>query len=293
MPPLTSSMCGLPIIVLYHDRIAFGMDLFSIIVLGLVQGITEWIPISSKTQVTLVYLQFLGGSPSLVIPILLYSHLGTLFAASIYFRNEIRAIFDTILSNPFNYRTYTTGRNGFLITAILFTGLAGIPILYLEKTTLPNLNGASLFALMGIGLILTGLLLFSQKKQQFRRSENVDWKDGVFTGLLQGLSTLPGVSRAGTTSTALIWRSFDSESAFQLSFLLSIPSVVMAEILFNLFSQTGNLPVMDGISLTISSFIFGYLSLDIILSLVKRINIAYLAMLLGALIIIVAYFQYG
>jgi undecaprenyl pyrophosphate phosphatase UppP len=67
----------------------------------------------------------------------------------------------------------------------------------------------------------------------------------------------------------------------------------MAEILFNLFSQTGNLPVMDGISLTISSFIFGYLSLDIILSLVKRINIAYLAMLLGALIIIVAYFQYG
>jgi undecaprenyl-diphosphatase len=146
---------------------------------------------------------------------------------------------------------------------------------------------------MGIGLILTGLLLFSQKKLQFRRSENVDWKDGVFTGLLQGLSTLPGVSRAGTTSTALIWRSFDSESAFQLSFLLSIPSVVMAEILFNLFSQTGNLPVMDGISLTISSFIFGYLSLDIILSLVKRINIAYLAMLLGALIIIVAYFQYG
>jgi len=67
----------------------------------------------------------------------------------------------------------------------------------------------------------------------------------------------------------------------------------MAEILFNLFSQTGNLPVMDGISLTISSFIFGYLSLDIILSFVKRINIAYLATLLGALIIIVAYFQYG
>ena len=137
MPPRTSSMCGLPIIVLYHDRIAFGMDLFSIIVLGLVQGITEWIPISSKTQVTLVYLQFLGGSPSLVIPILLYSHLGTLFAASIYFRNEIRAIFGTILSNPFNYRTYATGKTGFLITALLFTGLAGIPILY-NDTPLPQ-----------------------------------------------------------------------------------------------------------------------------------------------------------
>ncbi|VVB72430.1 Undecaprenyl-diphosphatase [uncultured archaeon] len=72
------------------------MDLFSIIVLGLVQGITEWIPISSKTQVTLVYLQFLGGSPSQVIPILLYSHLGTLFAASLYFRYEIKPILGTI-----------------------------------------------------------------------------------------------------------------------------------------------------------------------------------------------------
>jgi undecaprenyl-diphosphatase len=269
------------------------MDLFSIIVLGLVQGISEWIPISSKTQVTLVYLRFLGGSPSLVIPILLYSHLGTLFAASIYFRKEIRAIFDEILSDPFNYKTYVIGKTGFIINALLFTGLVGLPILYIEKNILPSLNGASIFVLMGIGLILTGLLLFSQKKLQFRQSESVDWKDGVFTGLLQGLSTLPGVSRAGTTSTALIWRSFDSESAFQLSFLLSIPSVVMAEILFYFFSKTGNLPVIDGISLTISSFIFGYLSLDIILYFVKRINIAYLAMLLGALIMIAAYFQYG
>jgi len=269
------------------------MDLFSIIVLGLVQGTTEWIPISSKTQVTLVYLQFLGGSPSLVISVLLYAHLGTLFAASIYFRKEIQKIFEIILSNSLNYRTYTNGKTGFLITALFFTGLVGLPILYVEKTILPNLDGTSIFLLMGIGLILTGLLLLSQKKLQLRRLESVDWKDGIFTGLLQGLSTLPGVSRAGTTSTALIWRSFDSESAFHLSFLLSIPSVVMAEIVFYLGSQTRNLPTIDGLSLALSSFVFGYLSLDIILYFVKRVNVAYLAMLLGTLIIIVAYFQYG
>ena len=119
-----------------NDRFTFGMDLFSIIVLGLVQGITEWVPISSKTQVTLVYLQFLDGSPSLVIPILLYSHLGTLFAASIYFRKEIKAIFEVILSDPFDYRTYTIGKTGFLINALLFTGLAGLPILYIYRRLL-------------------------------------------------------------------------------------------------------------------------------------------------------------
>lgn len=269
------------------------MDLFSIIVLGLVQGITEWIPISSKTQVTLVYLRFLGGSPSLVIPILLYVHLGTLFAAIICFRKEIQEISGAVLSNSFNRRTYIDGKTGFLITALFFTGLVGLPILYAEKTVLPNLNGTSIFLIMGLGLILTGLLLLSQKKLQPRRSESVGWKDGIFTGFLQGLSTLPGVSRAGTTSTALIWRSFDSESAFHLSFLLSIPSVAMAEIVFYLGSQTGNLPTADGVSLAISSFFFGYLSLGTILHFVKRINIAYLAMLLGILIIIVAYLQYG
>jgi undecaprenyl-diphosphatase len=146
---------------------------------------------------------------------------------------------------------------------------------------------------MGIGLILTGLLLFSQKNLKFRRSQNVDWKDGIITGLLQGLSTLPGVSRAGTTSAALIWRSFDSESAFYLSFLLSIPSVLMAEIIFYLGSQVKNLPLTEGIELIISSFIFGYLSLDGILHFVKKVNLAYLTIMLGALIIIVAYLQYG
>jgi len=268
------------------------MNLFSIIVLGLVQGISEWIPISSKTQVTFIYLQFLGGSPQLVIPILLYAHIGTLLAASLYFRKEIQNIFRAILSCPFNYRTYADGKTGFLITSLFFTGLVGLPILYAEKTVFPGLKGTSLFLLMGIGLIMTSLLLLSQKMLQLRRSENVDWKDGILTGLLQGLSTLPGVSRAGTTSTALIWRSFDSESAFHLSFLLSIPSVVMAEIVFYLASPAGNLPARDGLSLAFSSFAFGYLSLDIILYFVKRVNIAYLAFLLGALIIIAAYYQY-
>jgi hypothetical protein len=61
------------------------------------------------------------------MPILLYSHLGTLFAASIYFRKEIREIFEAILSNPLNYRTYASGKIGFLITALSFIGLIGFP----------------------------------------------------------------------------------------------------------------------------------------------------------------------
>jgi undecaprenyl-diphosphatase len=269
------------------------VDLISIILLGIVQGITEWMPISSKTQVTFIYLSFLSGSPSSVLPILLYSHLGTLFAASLYFRKDIHNIVNEISSSPFRYKTYAQGEVGFLFFAVFFTGIVGLPILYLEKTAFSSLNGATIILLMGGGLILTGLLLLSQKRMKPRRSNSVNWIDGIFTGILQGFSTVPGVSRTGTTSTALIWRSFDSESAFRLSFLLSIPTVLMAEVVFYLNSALDNLPVREGIALLISSFLFGYLFLDIILSLVRKINVAYLAIILGVIYIISAFFRVG
>ena len=269
------------------------MDFFSILLLGLVQGITEWVPVSSKTQVSLVYLQFLKGSPDLVLPILLYVHLGTLLAATIYFRKELADIIKEILAAPYSKKTYSHGRPGFIVSALFFTGLVGFPILYLEKKMLPSLNGAGLYLLMGAGLIFTGFLLLTQKKHHYKKQESVGFVDGIITGLMQGLSTLPGVSRSGTTSTALIWRSFDSESAFNLSFLLSIPTVAVTEVVLNLGDITSNLPLADGIGLAAVSFVFGYLTLDAILRLVKKINLAYLTLILGALIIAVAYFNAG
>lgn len=261
------------------------MDLFSVLVLGLVQGVTEWVPVSSKTQVSLVYLRLLGGSPEYVIPILLWVHLGTLFAAAIYFRKELMGIAREIQGTPFSARTYTRGRVGFLVAALSCTAIVGFPILYAEKKLFPTLDGGALYLLMGGGLIVTGLLLMSQKGRCLRRRETVTFRDGVLTGLMQGLSTLPGVSRSGTTSTALIWRSFDSADAFNLSFLLSIPSVAATEIVFYLGSAVGSLPVADGLGLAASSFVFGYLTLEAILRLVKRINLAYVTILLGIVVI--------
>jgi len=264
------------------------MDLFSIIILGLVQGVTEWVPVSSKTQVSLVYFRLLSGNPEYIIPVLLFVHLGTLFAATIYFRRQLREIFAEIASKPYSMETYTTGRNGFLVTSLLLTGLVGLPILYAEKKFFPALNGQALYVVMGAGLIFTSLLLFTSQKRKLRTQKGVKAADGILTGIMQGLSTLPGVSRAGTTSTALIWRGFDSDSAFNLSFLLSIPSVAATEVVFYLGSATGHLPLADGLLLALSSFIFGYVTLDLILRAVKKVNLAYLTLILGIIVILSA-----
>jgi undecaprenyl-diphosphatase len=264
------------------------MNLLQLLSLGVVQGITEWIPVSSKTQVTFVYLRLFHGDPALVIPILLYVHLGTVIAATIYFRNELSMIIREIAGNPLDIRRHASGKTGFLFVALLFTGIIGIPLLVAEKELFPSLDAGLLYALMGAGLIVTGVLLLSHKRGNLRKTQSVSWKDGIITGILQGMSVLPGISRSGTSTTGLIWQEFDSRSSFSLSFLLSIPTVILAEIILNYGIRGMNgLPVVDGVILLVTSLVVGYLTLDSLLRVIQRVNIAYVVFLLGALIIIV------
>jgi len=264
------------------------MSPIQLLVLGIVQGITEWIPISSKTQVTFVYLKIFQGDPSLVIPVLLYVHLGTVIAATVYFRSEIASIAREIAGSPLTLRSHAGGKTGFLFTALLFTGVVGIPLLIAERHFLASFDAGLLYAVMGAGLILTGFLLLSHKGAKTREVREVGWKDGILTGMLQGLSTLPGVSRSGTSTTGLIWRGFDSGSSFYLSFLLSIPTVILAEIVLD-YGAGGfaGLAPADGAVLLLVSLVAGYLTLDGLLRVVQRVNVAYLVFVLGALIIAV------
>ena len=267
------------------------MDILQIIILGLVQAITEWLPLSSKTMDALAYTRIFGGSLDNVVPLLLFLHIGTLCAAAIYFRREIAIVAREFLSAPLDIERHKRGKVGFLATAILFTGIVGVPILIIEKFLLPSLSMSLLFSLMGAGLILTGFLLTTHKKNRWRTTEAASWKDGILTGALQGLSTIPGVSRAGCSTTGLIWRGFDAESAFHLSFLLSIPTVFIAEMVVwgaQMFSgnSVASMPLSDGIALALSSFVFGYITIDVLLKVAHRINVASLAFIFGIMMLI-------
>jgi undecaprenyl-diphosphatase len=261
------------------------MDTINILFLGLVQGVTEWVPISSKTQVSLAWLKLLGGDPGLLVPILLYVHLGTLLAAIIYFRRELLEIASSVLSKPLAKSTYAEGKTGFLITSLFLTGAVGLPLLFIERELFPTLDTGVIFALMGAGLLLTGLLLLSQKKARERKRESVAWKDGILTGIMQGLSVLPGVSRSGASATGLVWRGFCAEDSFYLSFLLSIPTVICAELAFYVGGGLSSFPIADGILLAAASFAFGYLAIGFLLKLLRKVSAAYLALAMGAVMI--------
>jgi hypothetical protein len=102
-----------------------------------------------------------GITSYLVIPILLYLHLGTLLAAVLFFRSDLREMASELRRMPPGLRLPAGSRLGFLATALLCTGLVGIPLLLLEKRLFPALDGSLLFLVMGAGLLLTGFLLLS------------------------------------------------------------------------------------------------------------------------------------
>lgn len=286
------------------------MDIIQIIILGFVQALTEWLPLSSKTMDTIVYTQFFNGDKAAILPLLLYLHIGTMVAAGIYFRKEIFQLAVKFFTGLKNARQHhggspiravralvsreAEGRVGFLVAALAFTGIVGLPILLVETFVLPNLDAGALFSVMGAGLIVTGFMLTAQRKNRWRGYETAGWKDGVLTGALQGLSALPGVSRAGSTTTALVWRGFDAESAFHLSFLLSIPTVFCMEVVFWL-AQGGvsAVPVSDGLLLAASSFLFGYLTIGVLTKIAHKINVASLAFVFGIMMLAFGLFGLG
>jgi undecaprenyl-diphosphatase len=263
------------------------MDILQILFLGLVQAIAEWFPLSSKTMDTLVYTGLYGGANENVVSVLLFLHIGTLLAAALYFRKELVGLAREVLHEPAAFRRHANTKVGYIVTALFFTGVVGIPLLLVLHFVLPSLNATVLLSVMGAGLILTGFLLTTQHKHRWRLASTANWQDGVLTGVLQGLSVLPGVSRAGCTTTGLIWRGFDAESSFHLSFLLSIPTVFLAELLlWGAQMGSSSIPLAEGLALAASSFVFGYITINALLRLAHRINVASLAFLFGILMLI-------
>lgn len=282
------------------------MDLFSIIILGIVQGLAEWLPISSKTSVAFTFMQLLGGQANLVIPILLSVHVGTMLAATIYFRREIIGLvhsFRIPALTKEGLAAFSTTQHAFFLCALAATGVIAVPLLIAQKIFLTGLSMGWLLAVMGAGLLLTAILLRTQSKAaKMRTQQSAGWLDGLTMGALQGLSTLPGLSRSGCTTTAAVWRGFDAESAFRLSFMLSIPTVFLAEMVlwgYQIYSEPASLGGMvgfsplDALGLALVSFVVGLASIDALIKLAHKIDFSYLVGAFGIIMLIAGWMQIG
>ncbi len=232
------------------------MDLAQAIVLGLLQGVFEWLPVSSQGQVMGLGISFLGLTVESAKNYSIFLHIGTLFAAIVFFRKEIKRIISS--------RDVPLAK--FLGIAVLATAITAIPS-YLLLNAFSLLGIPALLFFIGIFLLITGYL---QGRKQSQKKPGLSNKNAFFLGLGQGFSVLPGVSRSGTTVSVLLFEGFSPKEAFRLSFLLSIPSVLVAELAFSIFD-----PISIGLNeivAVVSAFVFGLVSISVLLKLAEQIS---------------------
>jgi undecaprenyl-diphosphatase len=239
------------------------MDAFQAIVLGIVQGLTEFLPISSTGHLRIVP-AFLGWEdPGAAFTAV--TQLGTLAAVLLYFRVDLWRIVTTWLRSlreP-ELRSSLDARMGWYI------GLGTIPIAifgFIFKDQIEE--GARSLYLIGTTLIVLGLLLLLAEKvaTHERPLERINRRDAVVIGFAQACALVPGVSRSGATLTAGMFLGFDRPSAARYSFLLSVPAVVLSG-LFELrkIGDEGGAGFLPTAIATLLAFLVGYATIAFLL----------------------------
>ena len=251
------------------------MDMFSAVILGMVQGFVEWLPISSEAMVTLFAKFLFGMDYREALSISVFLHWGTLLAAVAYFRKELVQMAGELLSKKAG-----KGLPLFLITATILSGLIATPLLFFAfKTEIPD----GLFTIF-IGIFLL-FIAFLQKNQKAGQETGVEMKKAIIPGLAQGFSALPGISRSGITLAALLAEKFPLKDALRLSFLMSIPIVFAAELMLPAIKQDF-VATNEMIAGAAAAAVTGFLSISALLKFVERVNFFRATLSLGIIVLL-------
>ncbi|MCW4025230.1 MAG: undecaprenyl-diphosphate phosphatase [Candidatus Bathyarchaeota archaeon] len=192
------------------------MDLLQSIVLGLIQGFTEWLPISSTGHLRLAE-HFFGLSVPLLFDVTL--HAGTLLVTLLYFRKDIINILSSL------WHRNLKSQDGKLILPIIAGSIPTALIAYLWGNELDGWFNT--LSLLGAGLIVSGALLVTSKFTKETKN-HISYPVAVLIGIMQGLSIIPSISRSGITIAVMLLLGIKRELAFKFSFLLSIPAIIGA-----------------------------------------------------------------
>lgn len=262
-------------------------DLIVAVLAGIVQGIVEWLPVSSQGNLSL-FLTLVGMDPDQALQLALFLQLGTTLSSALYYRADIR---ESLAAAPeWRPRSAFAGPNAvttFVVVACLATGAIGLPLYVLAVDLASELSGGVFVAAIGVLLVLTGLAQVASESVSLGGRSTPTLADAVLVGGLQGLSILPGVSRSGVTTSGLLVRSYDAPDAFRLSFLLSIPTGIGAGLL--IVVTDGGVPGVGleaaAVALATSAVV-GYATIGALMRLVERVPFWLVCFGLGGLAIV-------
>ena len=262
--------------------------MFEQIVLGAIQGVTEWIPVSSKSCVIAAKEHFFHDpSPyNVLLSYALFLHLGTLVAAVIYFWKDIVGMFRSVGAPQ---KAENADAFKLLIFLVITTALTGLGLFVVKGVTFlaysaPNAKRL-ITSLIAAFLIVTGFLQWKVTAQGKRTTKDIVVPDAILLGIVQALATLPGLSRSGSTIAALAFRKFDKEYALKISFLMSLPVIFIGNIVLNYraFFHFG----VEWVGV-LTSLVVGLLTVRAVMRLTARINFGGFLIAVGSILAIAA-----
>ena len=267
------------------------MEWFEALILGLVQGLTEFLPVSSSGHLALFKILFhVNTDTGLMFDVML--HLGTLIAIfAVYYKDIIRMVVEAfkiirdvfinivrLFRNKFGkeeneyLKIVTNGYRKFVLLVIVSTIPTGI--IGLVASDFVEM-ASEILLIPGICLIITSILLFISDRIQGgnKGPKNVSYTNGFIIGICQGIATLPGLSRSGTTIAACLISGFDRRFAVKYSFIMSIPAVLGAAILelkdFSTAALSGTEILYYVIGMAVAAIV-GYICIKTMLVIVRN-----------------------
>jgi len=251
------------------------INLLQAIVLGIVQGLTEFLPISSTAHLKVVPIALGWGDPGVAYTAVI--QLGSIVAVLWYFWKDLTTItlgaVDAVMRRDYKSQEFQIALGIVLGTIpILFFGL-------LIKALVPDFDNSPLRSLTSIAIasiVMSLLLAIAEKTGKRNRTyEKLTVSDGIFMGLAQAIALIPGCSRSGSTLTAGLFMGLERAAAARFSFLLGIPAITLAGLvelkgaLGEGISDAGVAALIVG---TISAFVFSYLSIAWLIKFLQTQN---------------------
>jgi len=232
------------------------------IILGIIQGLTEWLPISSTGHLKLAE-QILDLKAPILLDVIL--HVGTLIVILFFFRRDVKGILSALAR--LDFKTEHGKLISLIIVGTIPTALIGLVFGELVENTFQSLLP------IAIAFIICGIILYSAKVGK-EKTENVSLLTAIIIGTAQGIAIIPGISRSGATIAVALLLGVKREKAFKFSFLLSIPAILgaLGLTVYKQFDElaTAGLGLFEILSGMIAAMIIGYLSLKLLWKILAK-----------------------
>ncbi|MHA2405801.1 MAG: undecaprenyl-diphosphate phosphatase [Candidatus Hermodarchaeia archaeon] len=268
--------------------------IIELLILALMQGLLEYLPVSSEGQILLVGANVFFFDPAFVLSLIFWLHLGTAFTVIVFYHRDIFGSLYARIHPPGDESSDSATKKlfgplfVFVFVGTIGTVLIALPLYFFLKSWVTYLMGSVVTFLIGILLIVTGIVLYFQRGAKGDLTlADISLREAFVIGLLQGIAVLPGISRSAMTLTWLLVRGANREDALRLSFLLSIPATIGVVALDFLIEGTVLiLPLTILLVIILVAFLTGLVTLTLLRYYAIRVPWWIFCLILGIIVVV-------